>query len=102
MKHSGLVDDKFKDFGVRSRWDLKKENMELSRLKINTEKIEKMFGCSIHSLIPFELNDNILLRYTRLFDGYCRENWELDGNESLIPFDITKIISFYYPVFSEI
>ena len=86
--------------GLRIKYmEMKQEIKQLRRLRINVDMIRKMFGCSMKSLIPFGLNDNALLKYGRLFDGYYRKICKFDEKDLMVPLDVMRLISFYYPIF---
>merc|ERR1712228_222316 len=57
--------------------------------------LRALFGGSLKSLIPYQLNENALSKYGVLFDGYYRNVC----GDSMIPRDVIKLISFYYPLF---
>lgn len=68
---------------------------ELGRYKWESNCIGSMLDCSLPSLIPSGLNDELLAKYGRLFDGYYRETH--DGN--MMPMNVTRLISLYFPLF---
>ena len=74
---------------------IKEEVIKLRRIKMNVTQMRKLFGGSLKSLIPYQLNDNALSKYCVLFDGYYRNVF----GDSMISRDVIKLISFYFPIF---
>ena len=74
---------------------VKQEVRNLRRIKLNLGEVKKLFGGSVRSLIPYQLNESALARYGILFDGYYRSVC----GDVMMPRDVTKLISFYYPLF---
>ena len=74
---------------------VKQEVTNLRRIKLNLGEVKKLFGGSVRSLIPHQLNESALARYGTLFDGYFRSVC----GDVMMPRDVTKLISFYYPLF---
>eukprot|EP01083_Nonionella_stella_P198504 728753_1 len=82
---------------ICNEYDHAKQELRKWRMvQVNWNIIKKLFGHSIKSLIPFQLNEDILKKYERLFDGYFR--YILDDNV-IMPREVTRLISWFYPIF---
>eukprot|EP01083_Nonionella_stella_P034129 93435_1 len=80
--------------------EMKIELRQWSVVQNNWNIIKEIFGYSIKSLIPFQLNDVVLDKYLRLFDGYVRAILEDNAVDcAIIPREITQLISWFYPIF---
>merc|ERR1712228_821970 len=65
---------------------VKEEVIKLRRIKMNVTQMRKLFGGSLKSLIPYQLNENALSKYCVLFDGYYRSVC----GDSMISRDVIK------------
>jgi len=94
-------------FKGRSRKQNVKEDPSIHEAVIRLHNMERefdrtlnnLFGASLTSLIPYQLNENVLAKYYSLFDAYHRN---ICGDAMVLPKDIRELISFYFPLFVEV